>query len=354
MSDLKLEIPNEVLLSIDETTQNEIKRIDDLINSSRVVHNTPPEKPNNIISIGGQSVLTQRNFMTISGHAKAGKTAFIRLMLADMFGSNEVVTCENPNMKVVWFDTEMTDYDVWLLTDSLVSMGVSLENIEFFQLRQYDPLTRKSIIKRYLETNPAIDLAIIDGIRDLVYSINDESEATETMTFLMNLTATLNCGIMVVLHQNKSNDMLRGHIGTECINKAESVVSVSFDKEKGQRIAKAEQTRKQPFEDVYFEFNDKGNPEFVEAPKLIDKTNWTTERQTTIISDAKRAFPGEFTKSEILDFIQNHQLHTDVDLKRKALETCYNKYFLNVGIVGQIPNKMGVKNTKSKIKFITL
>jgi len=71
-----------------------------------------------------------------------------------------------------------------------------------------------------------VGLVIIDGIKDVVNSINDESEATKTATKLMEWSANYNLHIITVLHQNKNDENSRGHLGTELENKAESVINV--------------------------------------------------------------------------------------------------------------------------------
>ena len=188
----------------------------------------------------------------------------------------------------------------------------------------------------------------------MVKSINDEAEATDTMTFLMNVTATLNCGVMVVLHQNKTTDHLRGHLGTECLNKSESVVSINYDEKTAVRYAKAEQTRKKPFEDVYFDFDGNGNPEIFETPQLLDKTNWTTERQTEIITDSRVYFKEPFTKLELQSFISEHDANKGAGLTgRKALDTVFKRYFIDVKQIEQVPNTKGKITAQSKWKFIT-
>ena len=66
------------------------------------------------------------------------------------------------------------------------------------------------------------DICIIDGIKDLMTDINDAVQATLIMEKLMALAKELNCCIVCVLHQNKSEQdrNMRGSIGTELTNKA--------------------------------------------------------------------------------------------------------------------------------------
>ena len=72
-----------------------------------------------------------------------------------------------------------------------------------------------------------VGLVIIDGIRDLMYDINNGKEATDVMTVLMAWTSVYDLHIHTVLHLNKNDNNPRGHIGTELENKAETVLIIS-------------------------------------------------------------------------------------------------------------------------------
>ena len=63
-----------------------------------------------------------------------------------------------------------------------------------------------------------------------------------------------NCHIMVVLHENHSNDKSRGHIGTELTNKAETVLQVAVDdKNSNVSVVRAAACRNKEFEGFAFE-----------------------------------------------------------------------------------------------------
>ena len=69
-----------------------------------------------------------------------------------------------------------------------------------------------------------LGFVVIDGIRDLVYDINSPSEATCVISKLMQWTDEYQIHLHTILHQNKSDENARGHIGTEINNKAETVI----------------------------------------------------------------------------------------------------------------------------------
>ncbi|GEM53087.1 hypothetical protein EB1_28770 [Empedobacter brevis NBRC 14943 = ATCC 43319] len=95
-------------------------------------------------------------------------------------------------------------------------------------MREYPTKERISIIEYALSKYAGrIGLVIIDGIRDLVYDINNATEATEITGKLMKWSQELNIHIHTVLHLNKGDDNTRGHLGTELNNKAESILQVT-------------------------------------------------------------------------------------------------------------------------------
>ena len=105
------------------------------------------------------------------------------------------------------------------------------DRITFIGLREYNPSLRISLIDYALRKSKGYGLVIIDGLRDLMYDINNAKEATDVMTMLMAWTSKHNLHIHCVLHLNKNDNNTRGHIGTELENKAETVLVISKDKQ---------------------------------------------------------------------------------------------------------------------------
>ena len=100
----------------------------------------------------------------------------------------------------------------------------------FLSLRQFTPEERIAIIDAAMESLPDIGLIIIDGVRDLLHDINSPTEATTVISLLMKWTDLYQFHLHTVLHQNKSDENARGHLGTELANKAETVMLVEKDK----------------------------------------------------------------------------------------------------------------------------
>ena len=128
-------------------------------------------------------------------------------------------------------------------------------------MRSYNPDQRLQITERLIYDTPDLGLVFIDGARDMVTSINDEEQATNLSSLLLKWTADLQIHICVVLHQNKNDAQARGHLGTELVNKAETVLSAMKDPENDSiSIVQAEACRDKEFLPFAFCINEEGLP----------------------------------------------------------------------------------------------
>lgn len=188
----------------------------------------------NLLSSGYSILGTLGNFSLIIGKAKSRKSFFINIAVSAAVSSDlllERFKGELPEEQneVLYFDTEQSKYHVQLALKRICKQ-INIDepnNLHVYHLRSKSPLERLEIIEALIYANDKVGFVVIDGIKDLITSINDESEATMIASKLLKWTEEKNIHIVNVLHQNKSNDNARGHIGTELINKAETVLSVS-------------------------------------------------------------------------------------------------------------------------------
>jgi hypothetical protein len=188
----------------------------------------PPPTKSWGLSIGEKEYTfgTKGNFSIITGKAKSKKSFFLSVIVKKWLQ-------ENPNEVCLYFDTEQSIYDATKQIKRVISNNSN--NIVPHSLRKYNPKERMLIIEHVIENTKNVGLIIIDGIRDLIASINDESEATMINTKLLNWTHEYNSHIITIIHQNKGDGNARGHIGTELINKAELVLSVTKDADNEKR-----------------------------------------------------------------------------------------------------------------------
>lgn len=219
--------------------------------------------PETVLEIDGIPSFTRGNISCISGKAKSRKSFLIALLAGDLIKEKK---------KILLIDTEQEDYHIGISSKRILTLADLPTNekspyLEVYALRSKDTTTRQDITKQVIKAG-RYDLVFIDGIRDLVYSINDEKEATETMNVLMRLSSEQNTHICCVLHENKGDGNTRGHIGTEITHKSETVISVT--KEGDFSKVEPKFCRNKEFEPFYFEVKETFNgvlPIKCEMPK---------------------------------------------------------------------------------------
>ena len=271
---MNLNIDNEFIQLYEKPT-SEPSNIDGLINKSKVEYSEKLEPPpiclefftNQVSSIIG----TLGNFSAIIGKAKSRKTFLVSMIVAAAVRNGKIQGVFNSSLnpgglRVILFDTEQARHKVQQIQHRILKMaGVENPLFEIYALRPYTPEERIQIIEEILKRKNDIGILIIDGIRDLVYDINNPEEATKITTKLLQWTGEKNIHLVTVLHQNKGDNNARGHLGTEIINKAETTISVTVQADnKAISIVEPEYCREKPFDSFAFQVDEMGYPAVME------------------------------------------------------------------------------------------
>ncbi|WP_128547772.1 AAA family ATPase [Larkinella soli] len=221
---------------------------------------------------------TLGNFSAVIGKPKAKKTFSITAAVAAALSSEKILrfTGSLPPEKrvVIHLDMEQSRFHVLRVVKRICRLaGQEMpENLHVYSLRSLSTEQRLALTKWLIYNTPNLGLVVIDGIRDLVVDINDNAESTARVDDLLRWTYDLNIHLMVIIHQNKGNDMIRGVLGTEIQNKSETVVSVALDpNDKSISIVKPEYCRDKEFEEFAFQIDEYG------LPKLV--SDWEPEQK---------------------------------------------------------------------------
>ncbi|MCA0933093.1 AAA family ATPase [Lutimonas saemankumensis] len=260
----------------DDIKINKLKRLSNDLEALLIDPKEPLQPPPTAWKIleenGDQSILgTLGNFSLVIGKAKSKKTFFIGITVAtaiskDIFFNKFQSELPDGKEEVLYFDTEQGKYHVQSSLKRICKLTGIEEpsNLKVYGLRSKKPQDRLSLIEHAINTTPNLGFVVIDGIKDLVTSINSEEEATSIASCLLKWTEEKGIHIITVLHQNKSDFNARGHIGTELVNKAETVISISVDeKERELSIVEAQQCRNKEFQKFAFEIDENSLPRIV-------------------------------------------------------------------------------------------
>ena len=271
-----------------------VKELDKLLHHSRIDPTEDIKEPLPCLQINDRgmtsNVCTLGNFSLAMGKAKSRKSFFAALTFSIVSGyqterfSGGLAADKNTG---VYFDTEQGRFHVQKLMRRICKMidKPNPANIIVYSLRKYPPHIRLQLIEHALYTNDKIGFVVIDGVRDLVSSINDEDQATNIATKLLKWTEERTIHIMAVLHQNKGDAHARGHLGAELTNKAETVLSITKNEDdKGLSVVEAEYCRDKDFDPFAFtiDINElpqiagdwvKKKPKSKEEPETISDVN---------------------------------------------------------------------------------
>jgi hypothetical protein len=247
--------------------------------------------------INNMPSLTAGNFSLINGKKKAGKTFLLGGLVASTINNslqlNAIKGClPDDKRNILYFDTEQSPFHATRSIKRICALAGDTNpgNLYPFGLRQLNPEERLKFIEHVITLTPNVGIVAIDGIRDLLTrGINDESEATSLTSLFLKWSCELNIHIILLLHQNKNDLNPRGHIGSEVVNKAETIISVTKGDESDVFIVSCEDSRDKAFDDFSFKISDEGLPMPCELPdhkirKVTDPSFIPGEKHLEVLS----------------------------------------------------------------------
>lgn len=234
---------------------------------------TECERQPEVIMVKGVCIATLGNFSASTGKAKSKKTFNLSAIVAAALCDHPVLcyTASFPENKgnILYVDTEQSTYHCQKVMKRILRLAGLPEDkdcsrLQFLALRKNTPEERLAIIDVAIRNMEHLGLVIIDGVRDLIHDINSPAESSRVISKLMQWTDEYQLHLHTILHQNKSDDNARGHVGTELNNKAETVMQVEKDKaDSSVSVVEAVHIRSMDFEPFAFRINDDAMPELV-------------------------------------------------------------------------------------------
>ena len=247
------------------------------------------------------------------GKAKSGKTFFLSILMAacltqkvlvlERYSHTESIEStenETKPLRVLWLDTEQSQQSTQEIMKNRILKMVSVCDINStfyaFNLRGLGFEKRGKMVDIAIRAIKP-DIAIIDGVKDLMTDINDAVQATLIMEKMMALAKEQKCCIVCVLHQNKSEQdhNMRGSIGTELTNKAFEVFQCECIEESNTFKVTHTFSRKQKMKHkLYYRINDEGLPvecsDYHEKPRDAQGRWMSTKSQQDADVDLLRLF----------------------------------------------------------------
>lgn len=302
----------------------------------------------NLKSDGYTTTGTLGNFSLVIGKAKSGKTFLIGIAVSAAISDDLILSrykgrLPKEQRDVVYFDTEQGKYHVQQALKRICRQTKKdkVKNLYIYHLRTLITSDRLKVIEAVIYANPNIGYVVIDGIRDLVTSINDEEQATNISSKLLKWSEELNIHIIVVLHQNKNNNYARGHLGTELVNKAETVLSVT--KQQGNEdisVVKSEYSRgiePEPFAFTIIDGLPRAVEKFIEKiveskrkDKLVDLKNEDKFKLLKeVFSDENGFMYGELVQQIKRSYSELSKEHVGDNQVKDFIKQCKTKGWIN-------------------------
>lgn len=264
------------------------------------------------------------NITTITGQSGAKKSFFVSAIAGAWINPGKLVlnrikvSAPNDKRRVLYFDTEQSKGDVKEVLNRIIEIAgfeslnkKNFESILCLSIKAMSPKERHDFIKEAIENENNVGLVIIDGVKDLMTSANNEEQTSVIITDLLKYSEEKNIHICSVLHENPNGEKMRGHIGTELINKCETVVSIQKHNENALRSEVVpKKTRKKQFTNFAFRISENGIPLFDESfepekigrkPKL--KINELNDIDLDMILKYTFENEKELSYSDLLEFL---------------------------------------------------
>ncbi len=250
------------------------------------------EGHSSLLSYKGKCFLVKGDITAVKGRAKSGKTHFLAVLIAAILRGRyaEYLALES-NLRILHIDTEqgMLNFQS-VIKKALRLAGLPMdrdcERLNTYNLRELSVKNRIQAVGLLVEAR-CPDVLIIDGVRDLLSDFNDIGQSSEVVNFLMAISKQKKCAIITVLHENKADNNMRGHLGTELLNKCSDVFQVqrSGDDERSFYKVTQTDTRNLPIEDFTFQIGEDGLPQevFVASPLTPSE-----KRKNTILENFNR------------------------------------------------------------------
>lgn len=175
-------------------------------------------------------IVSEQNLFVIAGEAKSRKSFLASLLTIDFF-------VQHPDRKAILIDTEQAEWNVLNVARRICrGMGWDYEwafrskKLQVAHLRPFTKQKRREITEAIIRQEQPY-LCIIDGSRDMVTSVNDDTICSELVDDFLKWSEVYKCAIGTIIHTNKDGETVRGHLGSELINKAETTLFCKKDGE---------------------------------------------------------------------------------------------------------------------------
>lgn len=326
--------------STGNTKEERIKELAKMVGEGSIVINNvaDEEEPPMLFRVNGVDVFPKQSVALISGQKKAGKSNLSGLFesacaKADHQVLDGMVRCNLEDIRVLYIDTEQPKRDTRrTLRRMMKTAGYGYDEqwedhgIVAVSVKDFDEEERKALVELAIRKYKP-QLVIIDGIADLLSSINDEVESKELMKGLDFLSCKYDCCIVGMLHLNYGSGKVGGWAGTMAGKKFTDSFTVKKNKAGGYFTVEHE-GRGEPVPDFRFKivcpYGDKigwWEPVDESIPAMTREDEEEME-----LRNLMEAAPLPCNNTELVKWLMQAQRWTNSSTAQKKLRKCAEKY----------------------------
>lgn len=229
-----------------------------ILKSCEIDFKNPPTTPQPIVTISGVTIGSQGNLLGITGNEGSGKSNFLGGMLAGAMASkNQKVDSLGTQVlsnyygkAILYFDTEQSEDQLYSNLTYILKRSNRSSPPDWFRAYCLTNLSRKERLQVIIQSVDkfhhefgGVHIVVIDGIGDLIGSLNDERESIHLIEELHRMAGIYQTCIACVLHLIPSGVKLRGHLGSELQRKAAGILCIEKDENSDVSCIKALKVR---------------------------------------------------------------------------------------------------------------
>lgn len=235
------------LLQTVTLTADQLRQLKETLQKAVISNAADEQEAPALFSIYGIDVLPRQTVALIAAQKKSGKTNFAGLLLSAAAAPDRqvlggAVCCKidrAEEARVLVIDTEQPVKDFRrTLRRVMKTIGYGYDEqwadhgIVTISVKDCDEAQRRMLIELAArEYRP--QMLIIDGIADLLPSINDEVASKGLMAWLDYLACQHDCAVVGMLHQNHNSDKVGGWAGTQAGKKVTDSFTLTKNAEGG-------------------------------------------------------------------------------------------------------------------------
>lgn len=226
-------------------TPDEAVTIFDKYHKYKITDTTKVDRPVPILTINGVGVLHTGELLTLSGEAKAGKSALLSAIISKVLNPDAqgfgIIKTEKNDLPILHFDTEQPIHrhhdNLKFHVMKRAKLDKYPEQLMSYNLRRMNVESRKLMVSELIESAKieygGVFMVILDGIADFIQDTNDLKQSADIVTWMLEISSDHNCGVINVIHLNPSPDgtysKQRGHLGSTLQFKTDNLLVVKRD-----------------------------------------------------------------------------------------------------------------------------